>query len=159
MEKIIGEAIGKETLNGEAVCLETLLGECVNEEAIDGGDLMQIQNLSLPRGDSRTYRLTITDEEDNIYNLTGATVYFTVKEANSQADSVAVIQLSSASITEIDIDEPTNGKAYIYVKNIHTQDMEIKSFIYDCQVLLPTNDVNTVLSGRFTITEDVSRTV
>lgn len=119
---------------------------------------MLIENLSLPRGDSREYRFELTDENDNVMNLTGATVYFTVKEKNSDADP-GVFQLSSADPTQIDIDDPGNGKARIFVTNSNTQDLEIRSYIYDVQVQPASGGVKTAVSGTFTISEDVTRTV
>jgi len=116
------------------------------------------QDLSLPRGDSREYRLEVIDENSNVLNLTGSTVRFTVKKNNSLADP-GEFQLVSTNPAQIDLDDPANGKARIYVKNTHTQDLDIRRFIYDVQVQPATGGVKTVVGGSFVITEDVTRTV
>jgi hypothetical protein len=119
---------------------------------------MLIQDLSIPRGDSREYRLEITDENDNVLNITGSTVYFTVKENISDADP-GKFQLSSSNPAQIDIDDGGNGKARIFVTNPNTQDLDIMRYLYDVQVQPATGGVKTVVSGTFAVTEDITRTV
>ena len=116
------------------------------------------ENLSMPRGDSREYRLEVTDENENVFNITGATVLFTVKKLNSDADP-GEFQLTSTNPAEILLDDPGNGGGRIFIENPHTQDMEIRSYIYDCQVQPVDGGVKTVVGGAFTLTEDATRTV
>ena len=119
---------------------------------------MKVQNLSLPRGDSREYRLEVTDENDNVLNITGSTIRFTVKENISDSDPGA-FQLTSANPAQIDIDDGGNGKARIFVTNTNTQDLTIKRYLYDIQVQPASGGVKTVVGGTFAITEDITRTV
>jgi|6_EtaG_2_1085325.scaffolds.fasta_scaffold09746_3 hypothetical protein len=152
-------AISRETLEGEAILLETLEAQVVNIETLEGRwDSVKVHNTSIPRGDSREYRLEVTDENENVVNITGATIYFTVKSFNSDADPGA-FQLSSANPAQITIDDGGNGKARIFVTNTNTQDLDIKRYVYDVQVQPASGGVKTVVSGTFTITEDITRTV
>ena len=114
----------------------------------------------MPRGDGRTYRLQVftDDTKATVKDITGSTVRFTVKEKNADADP-GVLQLTSANVAQIEIDDPGNGKAKIFVKNAQTQDLEIRSYIYDVQVVSSGGEVRTVVGGNFSITEDVTRTV
>ena len=158
-ETLEGEFTEQEVLEGEFIEQIILEGEFITLTILEGGiEIMKIKNLSLPRGDGRTYRLEVKHENANVKNITGSTVRFTVKEKNNDADP-GVMQLSSNDATQIDIDDPGNGKALIYVKNVHTQNLEIRSFIYDVQVVDSSGAVRTVVGGNFTITEDASRTV
>lgn len=119
---------------------------------------MLFQDLTLPRGDSREYRLEVIDQDGNVCNLTGTTVRFTVKKNNGLADP-GEFQLSSANAAQIEVDDPGNGKARIYVKNIHTQNLEIRRFIYDVQGTDASGGVKTYVGGTFTIIEDATRTI
>lgn len=159
LETLAGQAINIEILSGQALCLETLSGKSTNIETLEGRwDAMLSQNLSIPRGDSREFRLEVTDENDNALNITGSTIYFTVKENLSDADPGA-FQLSSANPAQIQIDDGGNGKARIFVTNANTQDLEIKRYVYDVQVQPATGGVKTVVSGTFSVTEDITRSV
>ena len=119
---------------------------------------MLSKNLSIPRGDSREYRLEVTDENDNVLNITGSTIRFTVKENLSDADPGA-FQLTSANPAQITIDDGGNDKARIFVTNTNTQDLQIKRYLYDVQVQPASGGVKTVVGGTFAITEDITRTV
>lgn len=146
-------------LNGECINIETLSGESVNVKTLGGRwDNMLKQDLTIPRGDSREYRLEVVDENSNVVNLTGATLRFTVKKNNSIADP-GEFQLTSASAAQILIDDPGNGKARIFVTNANTQTLEIRRYIYDVQVQPASGGVKTVVSGTFAVTEDATRTV
>lgn len=119
---------------------------------------MKRTNLTLPRGDGVVYRLEVKDENEKVKNITGSTVRFTAKERNSDADP-GVLQLTSANPLQIELDDPANGKAKIFVRNAQTQNLGIRSFIYDVQTVTVAGEVRTVVGGTFTITEDVTRTV
>ena len=152
-------AISRETLEGEAILIETLEGESLGIETLEGGWVsVKVHNTTIPRGDSREYRLEVTDENENVVNITGATVRFTVKENISDSDPGA-FQLTSATPAQITIDDGGNGKARIFVTNANTQDLEIKRYLYDVQVQPASGGVKTVVSGSFTITPDITRTV
>lgn len=120
---------------------------------------MKLQNLSLPRGDHRIYDLDVDDENGNPLPLAGATLWFTVKRRESQSDAEAAFQLSSAVAAQINIYSPAEGKAYIYVENTHTQDLDILPYIYDVQVKTAAGKPYTVVKGSYTIVGDVTRTV
>lgn len=87
------------------------------------------------------------------------TITFSVKERESQTDAQAQFQLISTNVAQIDIYDPTNGRAYIYVQNTNTQDMEIRPYVYDVQLKSGGNNIETVAKGSFTIIGDVTRTI
>lgn len=158
-EILKGEAILIETVLGEAIGIETLEGEVIAIETLEGRwDQLKTHNTSIPRGDSREYRLEVTDENDNVVDIDGATIRFTVKE-NISDDDPGIFQLTSANSSQIEIDDGGNGKARIFVTNANTQSMDIKRHVYDVQVQPASGGVKTVVSGTFTITEDITRTV
>jgi len=117
------------------------------------------QNLEISRGDAVTYCLEVEDDDQVDVDITGSTIWFTVKEDADDTDAAALIQLSSADIAEIDIYSPTIGRARIYVKNAHTQNIAIGRHIYDVQIKTAAGDPYTVVLGAFTVLADVTRTI
>lgn len=115
--------------------------------------------LSLVRGDSRTYDLTVIDENGAVFPLTATTVWFTLKEAYTDADADAKIQLDSSDSSEIEIYDAASGKCYIKVRNTHTQNLPPASYVYDVQVRRSNGDIGTVLWGTFALIDDVTRAV
>ena len=120
---------------------------------------MEIQGLSLPRGDGATYDLTVRDQNKAILPLTAAKVWFTLKEKYADVDASASIQLDSSDSSKIEIYDAAAGKCYIKVKNAHTQNLTPGSYVYDVQVKRSNGDIRTVLWGTFAILDDVTRAV
>ena len=112
----------------------------------------------IKRGDSKTYRLEVTDTSGAAVDLTGATIWYTLKEKRSDSDAEAKIQLSSDDSSEINIYDPMNGKARIYIQASHTYSLEPKDYPFDIQVKFPGGSVNTVILGFLKVHEDVTRT-
>ncbi len=120
---------------------------------------MNVQNLSLPRGDHRIYDLEVEDENGNPVSLAGSTLWFTVKQRESQSDAESEFQLTSANPAQINPYSPAEGKAYIYVENLHTQDLDVIPYVYDVQLKTAAGKPYTVVKGNFTIVGDVTRAV
>lgn len=95
--------------------------------------------LSLVRGESARYLVTITDEDDEPEDLTGATIYWRVKAAASDADP-ALIAKSSADASEIDILDQTDpdllGQCEVYLVPADTAGLTPGSFVFELRVVL-----------------------
>lgn len=92
--------------------------------------LLQEENaVSIVRGASRTFVLTVTDTNDKVVDLTGAVIYFTVKERVD--DRSPVIFKSSVNPSDILITNPKGGVAEIYLNPADTKDKEAKEYVFD----------------------------
>ncbi len=98
--------------------------------------LLPANSLSVIRGASKTYQLTVTDENGASINLTGATVYFTVKKTIQ--DTEPLIQKKSTDITQINIVSPRAGIAQIFLKPADTATRDVGDYVFDVWVVLTT---------------------
>ncbi len=107
------------------------------------------------RGDTLRYKLTFknADTKEPI-DLTGASVWFTLKENVNDPDSEAAIQVH----TENHLD-PTNGKTEIVVPASETNNLEIKTYFYDFQLVDAQGNVSTVMSGKVKVLPDITRSI
>lgn len=103
------------------------------------------------RRDDATFEIYIVDVDNNAVDITGGTVYFTVKRKIYDSDESAVIQ---KEITEFD--NPEEG---IAVLNLDRQDTDIPAlnYFYDIQLVLD-NKVVSSDRGRFSIIQDITIT-
>lgn len=90
--------------------------------------------LQVVRGTSKTIDLTVTDGGGAVVDLTGSTIYFTVK-ANIK-DTVPLIQKKSIDILEIEIYDPRGGVARIFLNPADTQNLALVPHIFDIWVVL-----------------------
>jgi hypothetical protein len=98
------------------------------------GFLNPVNSVSVIRGSSKTFQLTVTDQDGNVVNLTGATIYFTVKR--NIKDVEWVIQKKSTDVTQINITQPIDGIAQIYLQPGDTVNLDPKDYIFDVWVVL-----------------------
>jgi hypothetical protein len=90
--------------------------------------------LQVVRGSSKTIDLTVTNEDGNPVDLTGSTVYFTVKRLVT--DASPLIQKKSSDALEIDIFDPRGGVARIYLNPADTQNLALNPYVFDVWVVL-----------------------
>jgi len=106
-------------------------------------------DLCWTRGDSGRLDVSVKDADGTAYNLTGATLFLTVKNALTDADSAAVIRKEVTShsnaaggISNFDLlttDNATAGTRY-----------------YDVQVKDSTNKIYTLFGGLWKVLSDVT---
>ena len=109
------------------------------------------QNILIKRGDSRDIRLTFTDGDGAVIDITGWTVYFTVKDDIEADDDNALIKKDVTAHTN-----PTQGETKIELTYDDTN-ITSKNYYYDLQVKTDEDKVYTVLEGVFVVEEDVTR--
>jgi hypothetical protein len=94
--------------------------------------------VSIYRGVSKTLKLTVaqTDEEGEVVpvDLTGASIYFTVKR--DLKDTIPVIKKSTAQITEVEITDAYAGEANIFLNPLDTQNLEPGQYLFDVLAVL-----------------------
>lgn len=106
-------------------------------------------NLEIKRGDTKTYTLTFTNNDNILINLTGYTVFFTVKENINDVDSLAKI---SKTITTHSA--PTIGVTELVLSA--TENNLVGHYLYDIQVKDPLGEIETVQEGIITFTKDIT---
>lgn len=126
-------------------------------------DLPTFFDLTIHRGDDEPLTLTVVrPDEDNIdqpVDLTGVTIWFTAKNAWSDADADAVIALTTP--TEIAITDAPGGIARINVTADNTKNLTAYTrLVYDVQMLEGgAGGPTTLVQGKLTVSRDVTRAV
>jgi len=110
-----------------------------------------MSELEVYRGDHKTYTLTFTDGDGAAIDITGWTIFFTVKTSESDADADAVITKDVTSHTS-----PTGGLSSIALTSADTN-IDVKRYHYDIQIKKDDGSIVTVTKDRFSITTDITR--
>ncbi|MCE5212506.1 MAG: hypothetical protein LLG40_13265 [Deltaproteobacteria bacterium] len=110
-----------------------------------------LTNLDMVRGDTFTRTIEFTENGSSL-NITGWTVFFTLKQNWQLPDSEASLQKIITNHTD-----PTNGKTVLELLPADTVTLNPGEFDYDIQALTDDNEVFTLLRGKFTIEYDVTR--
>jgi hypothetical protein len=115
------------------------------------------QRLEITRGDTRRYQVTVTDEAGLPVNLSGASIYFTVRKklASSVDDADAVFQ--KAVGTGITISDAAGGVIALVIDPADTRNFPKVVLLYDLQVITAAGDTITPAMGEFAINADVTR--
>ena len=120
----------------------------------------------LHAGDDYDHKFTVERPPGTPLDLTGASVWFTVKADALETDAQAKLQLNSTaaggSDNEIEITDPTNGVFFVKFRGAgakNTADLEGK-WKYDIQVRLGAAPFTliTVATGYIEFLENITRT-
>ena len=109
-------------------------------------------NIVVYRGDDFAMRLVFTDECDAVIDITGWTIFFTVKKKETNPDSSAKIAITVAPT------EPLLGIALVTVPNTVT-DTLTGLYYYDFQFTKADGTVQTLVSGGITFETDITRRI
>jgi hypothetical protein len=108
--------------------------------------------ISVIRGDDVTLNATFKDENGTAINITGYTVFFTVKNNyTSTTDDNALISKTVTSHSD-----PTNGQTTITLSNTDTN-LDEGNYFYDFQTKDGSNKISSTSRGTFTVSLDVTR--
>lgn len=113
--------------------------------------------LDIFRGNNKTFEVSIKDESGQNLDLTGATVYFMVKESVKDEDASAKISKSSAVAGQIVITNATGGLCEIYLIPEDTASLPVKRYVYEVKVELADGKKYTVAMDEFVIKHVVKR--
>jgi hypothetical protein len=108
-------------------------------------------HLKIKRGDTKVYSLKFEDKCDIPIDITGWTVYFTVKSSVKDEDDDAIIKKDVTIHTD-----PTAGRTAISLSPSDTS-VAPGNYIYDIQVKTASGDIHTILENGITISQDVTR--
>jgi len=111
------------------------------------------EKISMRRGDSLPIQLELTDDETGTpIDITGSTLYFTVKKRKTDEDIDALIQ----KIVTVH-DDPTAGITSFEVAPADTLSIELGDYYFDIQLVL-NGTVSTILVGEFELLYDITKT-
>ena len=110
-----------------------------------------MSELSIYRGDNKTYSLTFKDGDGVAIDITGWTIFFTAKEHSYDADADAIITKDVTSHTN-----PTEGLSALVLSAVDT-DIDSKRYHYDIQVKKDDGSILTVAKDILSIETDITR--
>lgn len=122
---------------------------------LGGGEVAML--LDIFRGNNKTFEVSIKDESGQNLDLTGATVYFMVKESVKDEDASAKISKSSAVAGQIVITNAIGGLCEIYLVPADTSSLPVKRYVYEVKVGLADGRKYTVAMDEFVIKHVVKR--
>jgi hypothetical protein len=105
------------------------------------------------RGDDKTLNLTFTNSSGAAIDITGYSIFFTVKNISDVTtdDSLAIISKTVTSHTDA-----AAGLTSISLTNSDTN-ITINTYKYDIQSKDGSGNINTILTGNFIINNDVTK--
>lgn len=107
-------------------------------------------DLEIKRGDSKTYTIKFRDKDNNPVDISGWTVYFTVKENLGQTDENAKIKKDVTVHSN-----PLNGETQIALTSTDTN--LVGNYIFDIQYKNMVNEIKTIVEGFITFAKDITR--
>lgn len=112
------------------------------------------KNFNLPDvtvGDYQPYNFTFTDDEGNPFDITGWTLYFTLKRSAQDSDDDALI---TKDITTHEA--PLDGNTSFDLSSTET-DVPPGIYVYDFQIKDADGEVRTLTIGTVEFTRDVTQ--
>lgn len=125
-------------------------------QLVEGADVIDlIGPMRIYRGDTATYRLTVTDDDDARINLTGATIELQVKTALGGADPAAIAKTVGGGITLLAQADDTLGQADVAISSA---DSGITPGLYwlDVVVVLAGSRQHVIAPREYTIADAVN---
>lgn len=112
-----------------------------------------MNDLQIYRGDDKTWQVQFKDALEVAIDITGWTVYFTVKEKDSDTDANATITKTITSHVD-----PTAGKTDIILVPTDTSSLK-GNFYYDIRIKKDTGEIITVLVGTLEVLKNVKTAI
>jgi hypothetical protein len=117
---------------------------------------MASTDIEMYRGDDKTLTLTFKDSTGTTINITGYSIFFTVKDklsyTDDSSDSDSIISSLVTSHTHA-----TSGISELTILNSQTSTVTPGKYIYDIQLKDSSSKILTVVAGAFIMNADVTR--
>ena len=112
---------------------------------------MAVVNLTMTRGDTSVVAVAVTNTDGSTHDITDGTLVLTVKHGYTDADNVAVFQVSQSPT------DPTHGKSVITIPPSATLTLPaISVLVYDVELTEANSQVTTIQTGKLSVVADVS---
>ena len=108
------------------------------------------EKLIIMRGDDKWYVLTFKDADGVAIDITGWTIFMTVKGKMTDADVDAIITETVTSHFD-----PTAGQTKVHISSTQST-VAAASYYYDIQVKKDDDEIFTVMYGDFVVRQDVT---
>jgi len=102
------------------------------------------------RGDTKTYLFHFKDSLGNAINITGASLFFSVKSGETDLDAVAKITKTVTSHTS-----PTTGDTRVSISAVETN-LSVGEYFYDFQLKDTSGNIATFMYGKFKVLQDIT---
>lgn len=113
--------------------------------------MAKIVNFNAVRGDDFIKTFEFKHSDETPVDITGWTLYFTVKQNETDDDDSAKIKKD----VTVHID-PVNGKTKVQASASETNELDGK-YYYDIQIKKPDASISTILKGLITFAKDITR--
>ncbi len=107
---------------------------------------------SIVRGDTKTFSLVFTDMDNVAIDITGWSLYLTIKENKTDPDDDAKLK---KTLAPGDLSDPTSGIQAVTIGAGDTANM-LGEYYYDFQAKTADGKVYTIIYGTMTIVEDIT---
>lgn len=111
------------------------------------------ESIDLYAKNNRTFRVYVKDADLNIINVAGCTGVFTFKK--TKADAVLFTK-NTAVAGQGAIGSPDQGELLFYILPADTVTLDIRQYVFDVRLTLPSGAVYTVLEGVINLQQPVS---
>jgi hypothetical protein len=108
--------------------------------------------MTLKRGDSIDYEMTVKNNDGTPTDLTGFNITFSVKKKFSDIDYVIQKTIGNG----ITVDDPTTGQVVIHIEHGDTNDLKPKEYVYDIQFEI-SGKYYTPVVDKFIVEPEVTR--
>ena len=106
--------------------------------------------ISMPRGDIRPVRFTVTNYEGGISDIVFDEIYFTVKRSFSDKMYLFQKKLSDGTI------EPDESEGYTFViQPADTDNLSVGRYVFDIELVLG-DEIKQTTVGEFILTNEVT---
>lgn len=85
--------------------------------------------LEMVRGTTKTLSLDVQDEDGDVFDLTGVTIWFTMKKVITDIDFV--VQKKSDVLAQITITDAKAGECEIYLLPDDTKLLDVREYVFD----------------------------
>jgi len=113
-----------------------------------------VQDLVLRSHNDQTINVMFLDEWEDSINISGATVYFTIKNKPTDLDNVAIINKTFTSST---FPDALSGEAAIILTKTETASL-LGNYIYSIVIKLSDGTVKTASEGNITFQREIRKT-
>ena len=108
--------------------------------------------LEFYRGDTKKLNLTFKKKDGSPWDITGATIWFTIKKDPNDDDDKALLQVSVSTHTD-----PTNGKTVLTLSKDDTNIEPGFSYPSDFQMVDDDGNVTTLATPEVNVLPDITR--
>lgn len=112
--------------------------------------------INLIRGDGHTIKFAFTDENGAVIDITGKTLFFTVKQAFDVDDTDAAAAIKKSVTVHTNA---AGGLSQVVLTKTDTKDLVPGFYFWDSQLLSSGGDPASTIYGKLRVWNDVTRRI